>query len=131
MSKIFQEVFCETIDKFGLKIVWLSKESGINDGTITRFKTGKRDIYLESFSKIFEALPTDAKRFFLEKILGDAIAENISLGRVIDKLDPNNPLHRKQAADALRLIVSKFIPDDQPSEQVESRENTEELLSVR
>lgn len=128
MSKIFQEAFVATVARYRLQVKWLSEESGVSTATITRLKTGSRDIYMESFAEVFDALPIEAKRFFLERILGDAIAENISLNRVIDKLDPNNPLHRKQAADALRLIVSKFIPDDSDAK---SRENTDELAEVR
>jgi hypothetical protein len=132
MSKIFQEAFNETLNEFGIKGTWLSEKTGVSNQGISRLRTGERDIYLQTFGKLFEAMPSDAKRFFLERILGDAIAENISLNRVIDKLDPNNPLHRKQAADALRLIVSKFIPDDQDNNsQSNTRENTDELVEAR
>lgn len=127
MSKIFQEAFNQTLDEFGIKGTWLSEKTGVSNQGISRLRTGERDIYLQTFGKLFEAMPSDAKRYFLEKILGDAIAQNISLNKVIDKLDPNNPQHRKQAADAMRQIVAKFLPNDEHSDV---RENTEELAQV-
>jgi DNA-binding Xre family transcriptional regulator len=128
MSKIFQEAFVATVARYKLQVKWLSEESGVSTATITRLKTGSRDIYMESFAEVFQALPIEAKRFFLEKLLGDAIAENVSLTTAVNKLDPTNTIHRKQAADALRLIVEKFITEDH---NPKSRENTEELVSVR
>jgi hypothetical protein len=128
MSKIFQEAFVATVARYKLQVKWLSEESGVSTATITRLKTGSRDIYMESFAEVFEALPIEAKQFFLEKILGDAIAQTVSLNRVIDRLDPNNPQHRKQAADAMRQIVAKFLPSDA---ETKVSENTEELASVR
>lgn len=129
MSKIFQEAFVATVARYKLQVKWLSEESGVSTATITRLKTGARDIYMESFSDVFEALPIEAKRFFLEKLLGDAIAENTSLNKAIDKLDPNNLIHRKQAADAMRQIVEKFLPVNEPPAKL--RENTEDLASIR
>jgi hypothetical protein len=130
MSKIFQEAFCETIERFGLKIVWLSKESGINDGTITRFKTGKRDIYLESFGKIFDAMPIEAKHYFLEKLLGDAIAPSVTPSLVISKLDPDNPLHQSQVADAMRLIATRFFSSSPGRDTENTRESTDETREL-
>jgi hypothetical protein len=128
MSKIFQEAFVATVARYKLQVKWLSEESGVSTATITRLKTGSRDIYMESFAEVYQALPIEAKRFFLEKLLGEAIAENVSLTTVVNKLDPTNSVHRKQAADALRLIVEKFITEDYNPKY---RENTEELVSLR
>jgi hypothetical protein len=128
MSKIFQEAFVATVARYKLQVKWLSEESGVSTATITRLKTGSRDIYMESFAEVYQALPIEAKRFFLEKLLGEAITENVSLTTVVNKLDPTNSVHRKQAADALRLIVEKFITEDYNPKY---RENTEELVSLR
>lgn len=111
MSKVFQQALVATIARYKLQVKWLSEESGVSTATITRLKTGARDIYMESFADVFQALPIEAKRFFLETVLGDAIAETTSLTSTISKLDPTNPQHRKQAADAMRLIGMKFISD--------------------
>jgi DNA-binding Xre family transcriptional regulator len=109
MSKIFQEAFNQTLDEFGIKGTWLSEKTGISSTGISRLRTGERDIYLQTFGKLFEALPIEAKQFFLEKILGDAIAPSITPALVINQLDPNNPAHRRQAAEAFRLIGEKFV----------------------
>lgn len=119
MSKIFQEAFNKTLDEFGIKGTWLNEKTGVSVQGISRLRTGERDIYLQTFGKLFDALPSDAKRFFLSEILGTAIAQNISLIKVIDQLDPSNPQHRKQAADAMRLIGAKFISDVPISENLE------------
>lgn len=109
MSKIFQEAFVATVARYKLQVKWLSEESGVSTATITRLKTGSRDIYMESFAEVFQALPIEAKRFFLEKIMGDAIAPSITPALIINQLDPNNPAHRKQAAEAFKLIGEKFV----------------------
>lgn len=122
MSKIFQEAFVATVVRYKLQVKWLSEESGVSTATITRLKTGSRDIYMESFAEVFQALPIEAKRFFLEKILGDAIAPSITPALVINQLDPNNLAHRKQAAEAFRLIGEKFVYPELSN----PRENTDE-----
>lgn len=126
MSKIFQEAFNETLDEFGIKAVWLAEKTGVSNQGISRLRTGERDIYLQTFGKLFEALPSDAKQFFLEKVFGNAIAKTASLSKVIDQLDPESDADRKEAADAMRLIVSKFLnpPTDRSSENL--RETTDE-----
>lgn len=121
MPNIFREAFVATIARYKLQVNWLSEESGVSPATITRFKTGARDIYLGSFAEIFEAMPLDSKQFFLEKILGDAIASRISLCKSVEMLDPSNPKDRKQAADAMRLIVGKFLQEEKLSENTEEK----------
>lgn len=130
MSKIFQEAFVATVARYKLQVKWLAEESGISTATITRLKTGSRDIYLESFAEVYEVLPFEAKRFFLEKLMGDAIAQKVSLLKAIDSLDPNSPDDRKQAADAMRLIVARFLPDDKTSDSTTS-DSTEELVHAK
>lgn len=129
MSKIFQEAFVATVKRYRLQVKWLSEESGVSTATITRLKTGSRDIYMESFSEVFEVLPIEAKRFFLEKILGDALSGSVSLSKAIDLLDMENPDDRKQAANALRQIGEKFLPKKNEHESI--RENTEDVLACR
>lgn len=126
MSKIFQEAFNETLDKFGLKATWLSEKTGVSNQGISRLRTGERDIYLQTFGKLFEAMPIEAKQFFLEKILGDAIAPSITPALIINQLDPNNPAHRKQAAEAFRLIGEKFVYPD----LTKSSNSTDEARSL-
>lgn len=124
MSKIFQEAFNQTLDEFGIKATWLSEKTGVSNQGISRLRTGERDIYLQTFGKLFEALPSDAKRFFLETLMSEAIASTTTLTKVIDRLDPDSPADCKEAANALRLIVAKFIPEDRGSSK--TRETTEE-----
>lgn len=130
MSKIFQEAFVATIARYKLQVKWLGEESGVSTATITRLKTGARDIYLESFADIFEALPVEAKRFFLEKLMGDAIASTVSLPKAIEQLDPEKESDRKQAADAFRLIGEKFIYPSLGKNQSQVREITDEPLQL-
>lgn len=129
MSKIFQEAFNETLDEFGIKAVWLAERTGVSNQGISRLRTGERDIYLQTFGKLFEALPIEAKMFFLEKISGESIAQSVSLSKAIDLLDMDNPEDRKQAANALRQIGDKFLPKKTEHEHL--RENTEDVLACR
>lgn len=127
MSRIFHEAFKSAVAKFGIKLTWLSKESGVSYATVTRMTSEmERDIYLEKFGDLFEALPSDSQRFFLEELYGEAIASHVSLEKSIKALDPNNREHRRQAANAMRLIVQKFLIEE-GKDPYNLSENTEEL----
>jgi transcriptional regulator with XRE-family HTH domain len=130
MSKIFQEAFNETLDKFGLKAVWLAEKTGVSNQGISRLRTGERDIYLQTFGKLFEALPIEAKQFFLEKLLGDAIAQTISLPKAIDRLNPEKESDRRAAAEAFKLIGEKFIYPSLGTGSPQSRVNTDETRQL-
>lgn len=109
MSKTFQEAFKATLENFGIKAIWLSEKSGVSDQGISRLKVGARDIYLQTFSDLFDALPLDAKEFLLSRIMGDAIAPTISIAVLINQLDPSVEADRKKAHDAIMLIGEKFL----------------------
>lgn len=129
MSRIFHEAFKDTLERFGIKGTWLSEESGVSYAVIARMKTDLRDIYLEKFGDLFKALPDHAQKHLLEQLYGEAIAPSVSLERSIKALDPANKEHRKQAANAMRLIVTKFLLEES-KDPYSLSENTEELVTT-
>lgn len=126
---IFQEAFDKAIKFCGVTATWLAEKSSTSQSNLSKFRKGQRDVYTDTLVKYFEGLPYEGKKRFVEELLGEPVTQRKrSLCELIDAMDIDNPAHRKEAAAALRLIVSKFIPED--SSAPKSRENTDELMQV-
>lgn len=122
---IFQKNLAATLKRFGLQSRWLAKETKTDEGSLSKYLGGKRDIYTATLEKWYGALPAEAQEHFLEACLEKKIVmRERSLVEMIERLDPEKESDRKQAADALRLIASKFIPEDRGFS--DSRKTTDE-----
>jgi predicted transcriptional regulator len=64
------EALRRTMFEFSLYGTELARESGVNKQQIYEFRSGKRDLTASNVDKIIEALPPEAKLFFL-KMVGD------------------------------------------------------------
>ncbi|HEY9605215.1 MAG TPA: hypothetical protein V6C85_26655 [Allocoleopsis sp.] len=121
---IFQKNLAVTLKRFGLQSRWLAKETKTDEGSISKYIGGKRDIYTATLEKWYGALPVEAQEHFLEACLEKKIVmRERSLTEMIDRLDPNNPQDCKQVADALRLIAVRFFPEPPTSQDRDSMEN--------
>lgn len=125
------ESFEKTVKFCQISLTDLAAESGVSRSYLTEFKKGKGNPTVEVVERILtvmESKRSGARAFFYLNCAG----ESPTLSDRIHQLSIDSPTDRKEAADALRLIVSKFIPDDNNSEnQSKIRENTEELAQVR
>lgn len=131
-QNIFQKSLDNAIKFCGITATWLAKKASTSESNLSKFRLGARDVYSDTLAKYFLSLPIEGKRRFLEDLLGESVIERErSLSEMIDRLDPDNPAHRKQAADAMRAIAAKFLPSDEGKDQYSPRENTEELAQVR
>lgn len=120
----------ETIKNCGLRANWIATQSGVPKQTISSFINEKQALNTTNLEKILSVLPFEARQHCFSLLLGQS--SRPTLTAIIRGMNIENPSDRKEAADALRLIVSKFIPDDNNSEnQSKIRENTEELAQVR
>lgn len=127
---IFQEAFDKAIKSCGVTATWLAEKSSTSQSNLSKFRKGQRDVYTETLAKYFEGLPYEGKKRFVEELLGEPVTQRKrSLCEVIEGMDIENSAHRKEAANALRLIVSKFIPEDSGTEK--PRKNTDELVEVK
>lgn len=61
----FREALNETIRVFRLKAVDISEASGVNEQEISRYRKGHKDINSSTLHKIVNALPRNARAYFL------------------------------------------------------------------
>jgi len=59
-----RSAFIETLDKFGVTAANLSRRSGIEPEVISKYKTGKQNLRLDTFDKLIDALPEEAKFYY-------------------------------------------------------------------
>ncbi len=82
--------FHKTLQKYDISNVGLMRESGVDSKMISRFRNGKSNIQIDTFEKLLNALPTDAKLYFFSLILGSSYRPNIEL--LVDNLS-SDELH--------------------------------------
>ena len=58
------EAFAETIKRFDISLAHISRETGIAQATLSRFKNGRKDIGTRTLHKIILALPSYAQEYF-------------------------------------------------------------------
>ncbi len=58
------KAFAETIKRFDISLAHISRETGIAQATLSRFKNGQKNIGTKTFHKIILALPSYAKEYF-------------------------------------------------------------------
>lgn len=110
MENIFTKAFAETVKCHKMSQVYLAKESDVEAASISRFLKGVTDLRLSSMSRLFLALPYEARKTCCEKLLGEEIpTSELKLADLIARLDPSNKKDRKEAADAIRLITEKML----------------------
>lgn len=110
----------------GLIAKVLAEKTGIREQTLSEFLSGARSgLRADNLEKLVDNLPAEQRIIFFQEWMGEAVpAKKATLAEVIDQLDPNSDSDRKQAADAMRQIVAKFLSEDRGSEK--TRENTDE-----
>ena len=65
----FSKAFDQTLVEFDLNARDIANESGVAEASISRFRSGKKDITTSSFGKLLSALPTDAQQHLCFKLL--------------------------------------------------------------
>lgn len=110
MENIFSSTLAEVTKSLKITGISLSKSSGVAAPNLSEFLNGHRDLGSNSLSRLFLALPHQAKKIYCEKLMGEPIPDSeLKLADLIARLDPENPEDRKEAADAIRLIAEKML----------------------
>lgn len=94
------QAFDKTLKKFGINARLLSEQSGVSEKMISLFRNEKQRIYSDSFEKLLEALPLEARLYFLVQLSEDRLA-------VLDQLSEAD--HIK--AEWKSLIFSASLAD--------------------
>lgn len=62
----YRQALRETMFRFDLKVVELSKQSGVKSTQLSAFRTGKRDLYVTTLEQIVNSMPAQAQAYFYE-----------------------------------------------------------------
>lgn len=125
----FSSSLRRTIQRYGLKANWISERSGVPKQTISSFLNGRQQLQTANLEKLMAVLPFEAQAFLMADLLGQSPCRP-SLPTIVEQLELDNPAHRKEAAEAMRLIVAKFLGSD--SEQVgENTGESRQLISLK
>ncbi|NJO94015.1 MAG: hypothetical protein HC820_06020 [Hydrococcus sp. RM1_1_31] len=98
--------FDKTLNRFGVSAAWLSRESGINQQMISRFRNGK-EIQTDTLEKLLESLPTEVKEYFFALLLGRQVKvepeQKVDLEQLVDELDSD------ELAWLIHLISGRLV----------------------
>jgi DNA-binding Xre family transcriptional regulator len=97
--------FDKTLNRFGVSAAWLSRESGINQQMISRFRNG-REIQTDTLEKLLEPLPLEVKEYFFALLLGRQVKveqEKVNLERLVDELDSD------ELAGLIYLVSGRLV----------------------
>jgi DNA-binding Xre family transcriptional regulator len=100
--------FDKTLNRFGVSAAWLSRESGINQQMISRFRNG-REIQTDTLERLLEPLPIEVKEYFFALLLGQQVKvqveleQKVNLEKLVDELDSD------ELAGLIHLISGRLI----------------------
>jgi hypothetical protein len=81
--------FDKTLNKFGISAAWLSRESGVSQQVISRFRNGK-ELQTDTLEKLLKPLPLEVKQYFFSQLLGQQFSLNADL--LIENLEDEDIL---------------------------------------
>ncbi len=68
------KAFDKTLKNFGINARRLSEQSGVSEKMISLFRNDRQRIYSDSFEKLLDALPIEARLYFLIQLSEDKLA---------------------------------------------------------
>ncbi len=68
------QAFDKTLKNFGINARRLSEQSGVSEKMISLFRNDRQRIYSDSFEKLLDALPLEARLYFLIQLSGEKLA---------------------------------------------------------
>ena len=67
------KAFDKTLKNFGINARRLSEQSGVSEKMISLFRNDRQRIYSDSFEKLLDALPIEARLYFLIQLSEDKL----------------------------------------------------------
>lgn len=72
----YRQVFDKTLREFQITAKSLSEASGVQERQISHFRNGK-ELMTETFFKVVEAMPTEAKKYFYTQLRGNSYSNTL------------------------------------------------------
>lgn len=78
------KAFDKTLKNFGINARRLSEQSGVSEKMISLFRNDRQRIYSDSFEKLLDALPIEARLYFLIQLSENKLAalDQLSEGEI-------------------------------------------------
>ena len=73
------DAFNKSLDRYGIKNVWLARESGVNEKMISRFRNGRTTIQTDTLQKLLDSLPSEAKTYYFSQLMGSSFTPNLEI----------------------------------------------------
>lgn len=102
-TTLYQQLFDEMFDKFKLSAKVVAKQAGVSQVLISRFRTGKADLGTGKFLALLNAVPMEAREWYLSQLLG--AKPGVSWRMVVENASP------VERVEMLNLIGNSFLED--------------------
>ena len=86
------QCFDKTLHKYGINAAWLSRESGVTQVMISRFRNGKT-VQTNTLGKLLEPLPLEVKQYFLSLVCGGQVIQPVNIEQLVSNLDSDQLSH--------------------------------------
>ncbi len=124
----FSKSFDQTLRRFGISGKWLAEQSGVSPQMISGFRRGQQRIYTDSLEKVISALPSDARQYFYESILGRNLAgREPNLEELIEEMGAIQ-LATLLNAVAARISAVRLLSDESDNLNLNQCENVKVVL---
>ena len=86
------QCFDKTLHKHRFSAAWLSRESGVTQVMISRFRNGKT-VQTNTLGKLLEPLPLEVKQYFFSLVCGGQVIQPVNIDQLVSTLDSNQLSH--------------------------------------
>jgi len=86
---LYQEAFNQTIEHFRLSARDIASKAGMHESSVSNFRTGRKDLNLETWERLMSALPEEARQYIYLKVLVGTITNrgiSVLLSAISDRI---------------------------------------------
>ncbi|MGB5769786.1 MAG: hypothetical protein WBM32_07955 [Crocosphaera sp.] len=86
------QYFDQTLNKYGISAAWLSRQSGVTQVMISRFRNGKT-VQTNTLGRLLEPLPLEVKQYFFSLVCGGQVIQPVNIDQLVSTLDSDQLSH--------------------------------------
>lgn len=86
------QYFDQTLNKYGISAAWLSRQSGVTQVMISRFRNGKT-VQTNTLGRLLEPLPLEVKQYFFSLVCGSQVIQPVNIDQLVSTLDSDQLSH--------------------------------------